>query len=184
MNVGFDLSGAIKKLVQSDKVKKWRSDGVKKFRQGTQLFIKGILQKLFERCPLGSTILRCSSIFDLSHLSTIPKEKLQERWKLLLSGLMELNIMEPQKCDWTTSDFKAFLADELPLHEVELQQFSPKEDWLNEFFFKKLNLSKHTNLSFVVKIVLTLSHGQDTGKRLQCEQQHHSNKFVCKNHHF
>ena len=162
MNVGFAVSGAIKKLVQSDKVS---CDGVKKFRQGAQLFIKGILQKLFERCPLGSTILRCSSIFDLSHLSTIPKEKLQERWKLLLSGLMELNIMEPQKCDWATSDFKAFLADELPLHEVELQQFSSKEDRLDEFFFKKLNFSKHTNLSFVVKILLTLSHGQAAVER-------------------
>ena len=75
MNVGFAVSGAIKKLVQSDKV--W-CDGVKNFRQGAQLFIKGILQKLFERCPLGSTIFRCSSIFDPSHLSSVPREKLQE----------------------------------------------------------------------------------------------------------
>ena len=84
MNVGFAVNGAIKKLAQSDKVS---SDGVKKFRQGAQLFIKGILQKFFEGCPLESTILRCSSIFDLSHLSSVPTEKQQERWKLLLSGL-------------------------------------------------------------------------------------------------
>ena len=84
MNVGFAVNGTIKKLAQSDKVS---SDGVKKFRQGAQLFIKGILQKFFEGCPLESTILRCSSIFDLSHLSSVPTEKQQERWKLLLSGL-------------------------------------------------------------------------------------------------
>ena len=40
--------------------------------------------------------------------------------------------MNPQKCDRATSEFKAFFADELPLHEVELQQFSPKEDRLDE----------------------------------------------------
>ena len=40
MNVGSAVSGAIKKLVQSDKVS---FDGVKKFRQGAQLFIEGIL---------------------------------------------------------------------------------------------------------------------------------------------
>ena len=129
MNVGFAVSCAIKKLVQSDEVS---CDGVKKFKPGAQLFIKGILLKLFERCPLGSTIFHCSSIFDPSHLSSVPRERLQERWKLLLSGLMELNIMNPQKCDRATSEFKAFLADELPLHEVELQQFSPKEDRLDE----------------------------------------------------
>ena len=84
MNVGFAVNGTIKKLAQSDKVS---SDGVKKFRHGAQLFIKGILQKFFEGCPLESTILRCSSIFDLSHLSGVPREKQQERWKLLLSGL-------------------------------------------------------------------------------------------------
>ena len=76
--------------------------------------------------------------------------------------------MNSQKCDWATSEFKAFLADELPLHEVELQQFSPKEDRLDEFFFKKLNFSKHTNLSFLVKILLTLSHGQAAVERGFC----------------
>ena len=75
MNLGFAVSGAIKKLIQSDKV---LCDGIKKFTQGAQLFIKGILQKLFEKCPLGSTILHCSSIFDPSHLSSTPREKLQE----------------------------------------------------------------------------------------------------------
>ena len=74
MNICFAVSGAIKKLVQSDKVS---CDGLKKFRQGAHVFIKGILQKLFERCPLRSTILRCSRIFDPSHLSSVPREKLQ-----------------------------------------------------------------------------------------------------------
>ena len=73
--------------------------------------------------------------------------------------------MNPQKCDLATPEFKAFIADELSLHDVELQQFSPKEDWLDEFFFHKLNFSKHTNLSFVVKILLTLSHGQAAVER-------------------
>ena len=73
--------------------------------------------------------------------------------------------MNPRKRDWATSEFKAFLADELLLHEVELQQFSSKEDRLDEFFFKKLNFSKHTNLSFVVKILLTLIHGQTAVER-------------------
>ena len=162
MNVGFAVSGAIKKLVQSDKVS---CEGVKKFRQNAQLFINGILQKLFERCHLGSSIIRCSSIFHPSHLSSVLREMMQEQWKLLLSRLMELNIMNSQKYDRATSEFKAFLADELPLHEVELQQFSPKKDWLDEFFFKKLNFSKHTNLPFVVKILLTLSHGQAAAER-------------------
>ena len=49
---------------------------------------------------------------------------------------MELNIMNPQKYDRAAAEFKTFLADELPRHEVELQQFSPKEDQLEKFFFK------------------------------------------------
>lgn len=94
MNVGFAVNGAIKKLAQSDKVS---SDGVKKFRQGAQLFIKGILQKFFEGCPLESTILRCSSIFDLSHLSSVPNREAARAMETSLEWFKEVNFMNPQE---------------------------------------------------------------------------------------
>ena len=38
--------------------------------------------------------------------------------------------------------------------------FSQKEHRLDEFFFKELGLAKYKELSYFVRIILTLSHGQ------------------------
>ena len=38
--------------------------------------------------------------------------------------------------------------------------FSQKDDWLNDFYFKVVSISKYKVLFFVVKHILTLSHSQ------------------------
>jgi len=162
INTGFAVDNVIKDLIRSDTV---TSVEVKKFRAGAQLFVVAMLTKLFERCPLGSAILRCASIFDPSRMSEMSKEKIQEKWKGLLRCLMELGIMAPQRCDRATTEFKAFIIEDLPQYQAEFRSFSPENDKLDEFYFRKLRLSKYNEVSFVVKLLLTISHGQAAVER-------------------
>ena len=101
----------------------------------------------------------------LTHLicQELQGKSCKSNWKV--SWSFSSSIMTPQKCDWATSEFKSFLVDELSLHQLELQKFSPKEDRLDEFYFKKLNVSKPTSLPFFIKMLLTLSHGQAAVER-------------------
>ena len=46
------------------------------------------------------------------------------------------------------------------MFKVEFEEFMEESDWLDNFFFQEVNIKNYENLSFVVKLVLTLSHGQ------------------------
>ena len=48
---------------------------------------------------------------------------------------------------------------------MEFEEFMEESDWLDNFFFQKVNIKNYENLIFVVKLVLTLSHGQASVER-------------------
>ena len=43
---------------------------------------------------------------------------------------------------------------------MELEEFKEESDRLDNFFFQKVNIQNYETLSFFVKLVITLSHGQ------------------------
>ena len=81
---------------------------MKEFKVGTQKFIIGMITKLFERSPLGSNFLRYTGIFDPFVLFEMERHLLTKRMKSLLKFMIELNIMEPSRCDKALSEFNIF----------------------------------------------------------------------------
>ena len=67
--------------------------------------------------------------------------------------------------DVVTTEFKKFLDVEVKTMRRESVTFSQKDDRLDDFYFKVLSVSKYKDLSFVVKLILTLSHGQTSVER-------------------
>ena len=43
---------------------------------------------------------------------------------------------------------------------MEFEEFKEESDRSDNFFFQKVNFQNYETLSFVVKLVFTLSHGQ------------------------
>ena len=96
---------------------------------------------------------------------SMPRDKLLQKWKMLLERLVDLNVTSPQSCDKASSEFKSFLDDDLPKLRLEFEKSCPEKDWLDKFFFDTVAMSKYSNVSFVIKLFLTLSHDQASVKR-------------------
>ena len=78
----------------------------------------------------------------------------------LLTHLMKLQILSSAQCDKINGQFLEFLDDELKINVEIFQSFSCNETALDDFFFKLVGVEKYKDLSFLPKIVFSLSHGQ------------------------
>ena len=58
--------------------------------------------------------------------------------------------------------FTHFILLDNDLEELRLDaiKFVQEDERLDNFYFKKINARKYTELSFVIRLILTLSHGQ------------------------
>ena len=83
----------------------------------------------------------------------------------LLTHLMKLKILSSAQCDKINGQFIEFLDDELKINMEIFQSFSCDETALDDFFFKLVGVEKYKDLSFLLKIVLTLSHVQAAVER-------------------
>ena len=95
INPGFPVEKEINTLAKSDAV---TIQQFNKFEESARDFVVEMLYKLFERSSLGSTLLRCASVFDPTCLLDMTEEKLQIRWKGLLKCFSELDILSTQNC--------------------------------------------------------------------------------------
>ena len=78
---------------------------------------------------------------------------------------MKLNILAANHCDHALTQFQEFLQSECKSDLFRLKSFNRKEYRLDELFFSCLGIKNYKDLSYVVKIILTLSHGQASVER-------------------
>ena len=72
--------------------------------------------------------------------------------------------MSPSQCDAAVMVFTSFCSNEFKKFRVEFKEFKEESDRLDNFFFQKINIQNCKTFSFVVKLVLTLIHGQASFK--------------------
>ena len=78
---------------------------------------------------------------------------------------MLLTHLEKQKiltapCHKVTEQFLEFIDYDLKVNIVKFENFSANDTNLDNFYFRFIRIEKYKELSFLVKIVLTLSDGQ------------------------
>lgn len=125
-----------------------------------------MIQKLFERTPIASIVVRCCSIFDPSILVEKRSSVLQKQLKLLLGHLIEHNIFSTNEADKVTNEFARFLETDLKKLNLEFNQFDRKKQRLDDFYFHLVKIQNFESLAFILKLILTLSHGQAAVERL------------------
>ena len=86
--------------------------------------------------------------------------------KRLLAHLLKLKV-------FTTSVYDVAVDQYSRLTEDEFQVFGKSKNGLDDFFFKVVNMKLFTNLAKVVKLDVTLSHGQAS-----LERGFSKNKFI------
>ena len=124
-----------------------------------------MVSKLFERSPLASALLKSASVLDTDVLQGNTQDKLITQFKTLLKVIMNLSVLAANSCDKALSRFKCLLDNDLEELRLHAIKFVQEDKRLDEFYFKKLNTGKYTELSFVIKFILTLSHGQGSVER-------------------
>ena len=73
---------------------------------------------------------------------------------------MSLNILTSLQCDTVLSQFNNFVENEVKELKTDSFKFDPKNDRLDDFYFQHTCVNNYKDLSFVLRVVLTLSHGQ------------------------
>ena len=162
VEIGFAADHTIKQMIKKDII---GSAEEKKFRKGYVTFVRSMLEKIFERSPVTSPILRQAALFDPENLASVPKETLTRSFKGLLGEFVELKIISTSQGDKALQEFSSFYDEERVVHLRALKDFSEKEQRLDTFFFNDIGIGKYEHLSFILRLLLTMSHGQSAVER-------------------
>ena len=122
-------------------------------------------KNFFDKSPLEYSVVRNSVIFDPQVLVNENSSVLQNKLKRFLTHLMKLKILTLVQCDKITEQFTDFTASQLKLHAEKFHFFDSSTKDLDKFYFDDINLQSFKELSFLVKVILTLSHGQASEER-------------------
>ena len=150
-HLGFATESNLAELRKKDVVNE-STNG--EFLLGMQKCVVATLKKLCERCPTGSVILRSAVIFDPAILKSSTSTVLSKTLWYMLQNLVSFKIVATKEADLAYQQF-GLMHDEV-MGAVDINGISR----LDDYYFQKLKISKYAELSAIVKISLTLSHGQ------------------------
>ena len=162
INLGFGVTDKIKNLRKDDTASNAQ---IRAFVIDVQSVIVKILGKMFERSPILSSFVRFATVIDPAAILTLDKRALQNRMKGLLNELLSTKILSASDCEEALNEFSTFYGNEFKKYRSTFEDFKEKEHRLDDFWFQQVKVYNYEKLSFVVKFILTLSHGQASVER-------------------
>ena len=85
--------------------------------------------------------------------------------KKLLRSLVNLKILTETHSDLALRQYISFTKEDAKLNASLVNEVSRSNDCLDDFYFKKMKISKFKELALLCKIVFTLSHSQSSVAR-------------------
>ena len=110
-----------------------------------------LVEKIIERSPLGSVIVRNASVLDPRDIFMISMEA-EKKMKLILNHLINLKQVAPVFSDKALSQFTDFLTESKVCQDMFIE-LNKESDRLDDFYFKKCNIDRYKELAAVVKIL-------------------------------
>ena len=110
-----------------------------------------LVEKIIERSPLGSVIVRNASVLDPRDIFMISMEA-EKKMKLILNHLINLKQVAPVFSDKALSQFTDFLMESKVCQDMFIE-LNKESDRLDDFYFKKCNIDRYKELAAVVKIL-------------------------------
>ena len=155
-SLGFATEKCLSDLQKKDLTSKQQI--AKFYNDSVEIF----LMRILECSPLGSVVVKYAGVFDPKKLFSDDCDC--EDLKGLLSYFIKLNIPAANHFNNNLTQFQEFLQSECKSDLFRLKSFNRKEYRLDELFFH-LGIQKYKDLSYVVKIIFTLSHGRPSVER-------------------
>lgn len=159
IETGFAVREILSKLLKEKKINEKQ---VSVFKLECLKFLKVLVKKIQDKSPLKYPIVRLSRCLAPKVMAENKSEAIDIFTKLL-QELQKRRIITSENCDSALSQFKVLLS-ECPA--TELNKFSRSKDRLDTFYHDLFGTKKqYGDLWKVVKLILTLSHGQATIER-------------------
>ena len=133
----------LKKLCTADLVSKAK---VTEFKKECQQLVIAIVSKLTEKRLLGSDFRLSLSVLHPQFLSSHPRSTVLDRWKIVLTNNLKLNILSTKCCDEAMPEFNLFLDGNVMKFKERLMEF-PKDEPLDELYFDTLGVSRFKKLA-------------------------------------
>ena len=162
INIGFAASSRLKELKRKDLI----SNGqIASFFNDVMLFICCTVQKWLEKSPIFYNIICNSLVFDPQVVVNKNILHVQCKLKKLLEHLIKLKIPDSFCCDNVLVQFVEFVTHDVKLNIDKFKSFERYKTKLDVFYFQTIELDKYKGLKYVMKFILTLSHGQASVER-------------------
>ena len=134
------------------------------YKQECLSFLLSTTKKLFEKTPLGSSVVHYASCLIPSHVTNLASSS--ESFKQLMNQLVYLKILPGKTRDKALIRFSNFNLSCVKEEPEKITSFDPKKQRIDGFYFHSLtNISEHNELCDVLKLTFTISHGQANVER-------------------
>lgn len=165
IDVGYSANREISELLSSKQISDLR---VMEFRKNCQAFLIETVRRLLLKCPLGYSLVRNSSCLDPRILSNSKKlDECKRKLKNTLDVLVDARQVKESDCDDILQQYGQFMLDIVPLHR-EFREFDPYRGKvrIDKLFYDTMStVPTMSKVWKVVKLILTLSHGQASVER-------------------
>lgn len=153
-----DVGQTAEQLLKSHKIS---AKAAFAFRMQCKQFLLSVTKKILEKSPLRYTLVRGLSSLDPRQMLSKPDECI-EGLKKVLDALIVAERMNEHSKDTVLAQFIELLQE----RKHDLQLFERSSHALDKFFYELLKIgSAYNELWSVVKLLLTLSHGQASVER-------------------
>jgi len=161
IKLGFSAETRLSALRKQDTITSIEIDS---FRKDCIALYVRLFEKFIERTPLGSVIIRNSTVFNPKLMINMSAGDAERKYKSILTHLISLKYVTSVSSDKALHQFIDFVG-ETRVNQDIFNDFNREKDRLDEFYFKKCNINKYKEFAATVKIILTLSHGQASVER-------------------
>lgn len=163
ISMGFSADKLVKQLLLKKDITDKEAFNL---RYDCQKFVVGMLQNLMNKNPINYSLVRSSSCFDPRKMASKPSD-CQKSLKKVLVNLVERNVISDNKCDDIILQFNHFLENVVSVNPSAFNTFDPEKSRLDTFLhkFTAQNLNAYDKIWHVMKIIMTLSHGQASIER-------------------
>ena len=124
------------------------------------LSIRSAVQKLQEKSPIFYNFVCNYLVFDPQVVVNENIEDMQCKIKKPLEHLIKFEILDSLCCDKVLVHSVEFVTQEVKLNIDKFKLFHRYKRKLDVFYFQTIGLDKYKELRYVMKVILTLSHGK------------------------
>ena len=125
---------AVEKLKRKDVISIFQ---IKSFKKISEKKIIAMLDMIFEKSILGSSLVRAATINNPDLLLELSKQKLIDRLKVLLKHFLTLNICSATQSDQVLADLSTFYQNELKHAKLNGSKFEKENNLLGDFHVKE-----------------------------------------------